>query len=188
MEIEQINNIINLLGKFKDLKRSGWLQNNVKLPESDADHSFGVAFLVAMLAPKGLDKLKCLELALIHDVAEIYTGDFTPFDDISKDEKHQLEDNAASRIATEIGWVKLCELLKEYNDKSSKEAVFVGLIDKLETAMTSCYYDKNKRSYRVLSNEFVAYAKRHIKKHNDVYVEKIHNIINALDAEANLPS
>ena len=38
MEIEQINNIINLLGKFKDLKRSGWLQKNVKLPESDADH------------------------------------------------------------------------------------------------------------------------------------------------------
>ena len=60
MKKSQLNNIITTLGKFKDLKRSGWLMFNVTLPESDADHSFGVALLSMMLTPDTLNKHRCL--------------------------------------------------------------------------------------------------------------------------------
>ena len=71
MEKETIKNLIDVLGLVKDLKRTGWVMYGVDGAESDAEHSFGVAMLAMMLAPKEIDKLKCLELALVHDMADI---------------------------------------------------------------------------------------------------------------------
>lgn len=97
MNKQEIENIIAILGKMKDLKRSGWIKRQVTNPESDADHSFSVAVLVLLLAPKELNLQRCLELALVHDLPEIYSGDYTPVDDISpaeraKKSKKQLKD------------------------------------------------------------------------------------------------
>lgn len=166
-----------MLGNFKDLKRSGWLMNNIEDPESDAEHSFGVALLVMMFTPKSLDKKKCLELALVHDLAEIYAGDFTPFDDITPEKKDKLEKEAAVKLANEIGWQDLCNLVEEYNNKMTLEAKFVSLIDKLETVMTARYYEDNKRVNRVLIDEFAAYANRHAEKYNDEELSQIKDII-----------
>lgn len=166
-----------MLGKFKDLKRSGWLMNNIEDPESDAEHSFGVALLVMMFTPESLDRQKCLELALVHDLAEIYAGDFTPFDDITPEQKDKLEKEAAARLASETGWQNLCNLVEEYNDKMTLEAKFVGLIDKLETTMTARYYEDNERASRVLIDEFAAYANRYAEKYDDEELSQIKNII-----------
>lgn len=55
-------------------------------PESVADHSYYVAYIVAivcnLLEQKGesVDKQKALEMALVHDMEEIFSGDIvTPF-------------------------------------------------------------------------------------------------------------
>ncbi len=177
MEKLYIKNIINILGKFKDLKRSGWLMNNITDPESDAEHSFGVALLAMMLAPESLDKKKCMELALIHDLAEIYVGDFTPFDDIIPEQKDKLEKDAAIKLSNEMKWESLYALVEEYNNKQSLEAKFVSLVDKLETVMTACYYDNNNRANRVLIDEFADYANRHAQKYDEQELFQIQEII-----------
>ena len=180
MPNNQTNNIIQILGKMKDLKRTGWLMKNVSLPESDADHSFGVAMLVLLLAPTSLNKLKCLEMALIHDLAEIYAGDHTPFDTITKEEKYTKELKAITQIADELNYPQLIELFKEYEEKTTPEAIFVKLADKLETVLTSQYYDQNNRSEQKLGNEFKEYAKKHINVFSEDYLSKIREIINNL--------
>lgn len=182
MEKQTIRNIIDIIGKFKDLKRSGWVMYNIKLPESDADHSFGLALLVLLTAPENLDKYKCLKLALVHDLAEIYAGDFTPFDNITAQEKNRLETDAANRLADELNWPELIELVNEYNEKKTKEAVFVGLADKLETAMTAKYYDNNARAPRVLIDEFGAYAQKHADKYKGSELDILKEMIKSLCA------
>lgn len=86
-----------LLGQLKELKRAGWIKNNVMLPESDADHMYRMAMLVFPLKTSfelngeifSLDKDKLIKMCLVHDVAEAIVGDITPSCPISKDEKHQ---------------------------------------------------------------------------------------------------
>lgn len=53
-----------------------------------------------------LDRLKCLQLALVHDLAESIVGDITPHDNIPENVKHQREDEAMKEITSHIG--KLC--------------------------------------------------------------------------------
>ena len=164
MNQKQIENTVKTIGKLKDLKRSGWLMRDVLLPESDADHSFGVAILAMMLAPDDLNKQRCMELALVHDLAEIYVGDYTPHDNISKNDKEKKEKEGALRLSKELNWPNLIDLVTEYNDKKTPEARFVCLFDKLETLMTAKYYDDNKRAPNALLNEFSAHAKKYAKQ------------------------
>lgn len=100
---KQLNEIAQIAGDFKLLKRSGWVFHKVKNPESVADHSWGLSFLVMLYTPKHLDKLKCLELAIIHDLAEIEVGDITPRDGVSSIEKNKLEMLAMEKIVNRIG-------------------------------------------------------------------------------------
>ena len=180
MKQDQIENIIKTIGKLKDLKRSGWVMNNVNLPESDADHSFGVALLALMFAPKSLDKQRCIELALIHDLPEIYAGDITPHDNVSKEDKDKLEREGALRVSKELNLANLVDLVAEYNDDKTPEARFVRLLDKLETLMTAKYYTDNKRSSLNFLDEFSEYAKKYASDYNDEDLSEIKDIINSL--------
>ena len=179
MKKKQLTNIVEILGKFKELKRTGWIMRKVSLPESDADHSFGVALLVMMFTPNQLNKQKCMELALIHDLAEVYTGDFTPHDNITKEEKIAREREGVLRLSEELNWSELVDLVDEYNNQKTPEARFVGLIDKLETVLSAKYYDNNKRAPDILINEFAEYAKRCAEEYPDEYLSKIKEMINS---------
>ena len=175
----QLHNIINIIGKIKDLKRSGWIMRNVTLPESDADHSYGVTLLAAVMAPNNLDKQKCLKMALIHDLPEIYTGDFTPYDNISQKDKHKLEREGALRLANEQQWPEIKDLIDEYNQCKTPEAKFVNMIDKLETVITAKYYDNNNRSPQNLIDEFSEYAKKYAQQYGEEHLSAIKDMINS---------
>ncbi len=172
--------LINILGKMKDLKRRGWLMKNISLPESDADHSFGVAMLALLYTPSSLNKLKCLELALVHDLAEVYTGDYTPFDNINKEEKHYKELSAIKQIATELKTPHLIDLFNEYEESKTKEAKFIKLADKLETVLTAYYYEKNNRTKEKIISEFSAYAQKHSQNFSDDFLKELKEMINSI--------
>jgi putative hydrolase of HD superfamily len=73
-------------------------------------------------------------MALLHDLAESITGDFTP-DEISKSEKEKLENKAVSEILKKLGTkqrAKYWRLWTEYQKNTSKEARLLHQIDKLE--------------------------------------------------------
>ena len=50
--------------------------------------------------PEHLDKSRCIQIAIVHDLAESIVGDITPtqFSGISKEQKHQMEKDAIHKI------------------------------------------------------------------------------------------
>lgn len=187
---QQLASLVQILGKFKDLKHNGWVEHKVSMPESDADHSFSVAFLVMLFAPKHLDKLRCLQLALIHDLAEIYSGDILPIDlppkfqkEVSEELKQQnkdkfmLETKAMQRVAQELNYPELLELFEEYELKNTPESRFVNAMDKTENVFSSAYLDATCRSSEPTFPEFSSYALKKVRAMNSTDAQISEQII-----------
>jgi putative hydrolases of HD superfamily len=128
-------------GKLKRLPRTGWVECGVPDPESVADHSFRVALIAMVLAgERGLDALKAVRMALLHDLAEAETGDLTP---PQKDAdpvgfKH-AEEAAMRRILAKLP-PEYIGAWREFSDGSSEEARLVRDADKLEMVMQAAEY------------------------------------------------
>lgn len=116
--------IFRILKKIHNLKRSGWLVGGVLSPESVAEHSFSLALSVLLLAPENINRDKSVAMALLHDLQEIHTGDFMPYDNISPEEKGRLELNAARKIALILHKPEIPELFVEYEKASRRKAAW----------------------------------------------------------------
>ena len=135
-----------VVGALKDTVRKGWKLRQVTNPESVAAHSHGMCLLITMLCPPQLDRLKCLEFAVVHDLAESLTGDYVPSDNIAPEAKHRMEMQAIGDIADRAACPRLIDLFAEYERQDTPEAVFVKKIDKLEAVLQAHYYDMHKRT------------------------------------------
>jgi len=122
------------VGDLKKLDRTGWVKCGIQNPESVADHSFRTAIMALVLADKaGVDQNKAVKMALIHDLAESIVGDLTPSDEVSPEEKHQLEVDAFRKLCADIdNGDALLGLFQEFEDGKTPEAQFVKRLDKLE--------------------------------------------------------
>ena len=154
--------VIELLGKLKDLKRSGWVMKKVSAPESVADHSWGVALLAVLLTPEGLDGHKCLQLAIVHDLQESIVGDITPADGIGREEKSRRERAAVGLLAEKLNFPELKALFEEFEALETPEARFVKDMDRIEAVLQARYYDMTQRSPEKLVPEFSAYAEKNL--------------------------
>lgn len=181
MQKQFIDNLILTLGNIKNLRRRGWIKRHVSDPESDADHMYSVALEVLLLAPEHLDRFHCLELALTHDLPELYASDFTP-GEIAAAEKYELELAAARRLAAELNFPQLVEWFAEFEAQKTPEAAFVKCLDKLDNVLTAAYYERSRRSSEGLLREFSAHAAAGISASacadKDVCSEIINTVIN----------
>jgi putative hydrolase of HD superfamily len=160
--------VVGAIGRLKEVPRTGWLDRDIPVEETEsvADHSFGVAMLAWLLAPDELDRLRVVELALIHDLAESVVGDVTPYDrerlkkldpDTRRNwlnqrhvrsaersaEKHAAEDAAIASVASELGGERAERLRSrwsELRERQTPEARFVKEMDVLETWLQSRRY------------------------------------------------
>ncbi|KXJ95180.1 hypothetical protein Micbo1qcDRAFT_143402 [Microdochium bolleyi] len=133
------------LATLKEEKRRGWQLRGISNPESVADHSWLVAMIVLSLDFPPEKKLRLLELALAHDVAEIVTGDLTPADKVSREDKNTREALAMQYFtcrAPGAFTTMLRDRLAEYNNAAERtdEARIVHLADKIEAAVQAQRY------------------------------------------------
>lgn len=134
------------INHLKQLFRKGWLRSiSPEKCESVADHAFGTALMAWMLADEFFPELNCekvLKLSLIHDIAEVYAGDITPYDGLTPEEKTTREREALKKIFSGFpngdSYVALWE---EFENGSSAEARFVKQIDRLEMALQAGVYE-----------------------------------------------
>jgi len=124
--------------RLKELSRAGWVRAGVPAPESVADHSWGVAWLTLALCPPGLDRGRVLAMAVLHDVAEVRTGDLTPADGVPAAEKARREEEA---LADLLGRPDLVQLWREFEARATPEARFVRACDKLDMALQARRYE-----------------------------------------------
>ena len=92
------DSFLEILG-LKEVDRAGWKRSGLTNVESVAGHSWGVAFLALQICPPNLDRLRLLEMAICHDVAEVRIGDITPHDGVPPEEKVRIETEAMLDLA-----------------------------------------------------------------------------------------
>lgn len=141
MDTDELIDFIAGAGKLKRLPRTGWVECGVPDPESVADHSFRVALISMVLADeRGLDTLKAVRMALLHDLAEVETGDLTPTQKGADPASFKLAEEAAMSKILENLTTKYIEAWREFSDGSSAEANLVRDADKLEMVMQAAEY------------------------------------------------
>ncbi|KAL5066139.1 hypothetical protein RYX36_027876 [Vicia faba] len=141
----------SLCHQLKTRKRTRWLRSGIKNPESMADHMYRMS-LMALIAPDvpGLDRNKCIKMAMIHDIAEAMILDTTPLDEISKEIKHQRGQAAVDYICRILGvegsrGKEVTELWMDYEANSSPEAKFVKDLDKVEMILQALDYEEDEQ-------------------------------------------
>lgn len=168
------NNILSFYMKYNQLKniyRQGWLKVRIGLEhankcESIADHSFSVALLALTIIEKNklkLDAFKCIKMGIIHELGEIYAGDYTPYDNITKEEKHIKEKEAILEVLSSLDEDNdYLEIWEEFEKNETAEAKFIKNIDQLEFLLQACAYGYDAK-----------YFERSLNKITDPYCKEI---------------
>ncbi|CAI8611308.1 unnamed protein product [Vicia faba] len=137
---------LSLCHKLKARKgTTRWLRSDVENPESLADHMYGMT-LMALIAPDvpGLDRNKCIKMAIIHDTAEVMILDTTPY--VRREITHQRGQVALYNMCRILGegegsrGKEITELWMDYEANSSPEAKFVKDLDKVEMILQALNY------------------------------------------------
>jgi len=126
------------------IPRSGYSVRGVADPESVAEHSFHLVFLAWALAAEeaGLDRARVMELALLHDVAEVRFGDLprSAAHYLPAGAKARAEAAAAAEILAPLG-PRATDLHAEYAAQATPEARFVAACDKLQLLIKTRVYE-----------------------------------------------
>jgi 5'-deoxynucleotidase YfbR-like HD superfamily hydrolase len=168
-ELQELNNFYTLINDLKFTYRFSESPNLGK--ESTAGHSWRLAMMVMTLTdtlPVKIHKEHALELALIHDLAEVITGDVDynlVYNQILTTEtKQEKEKKAMQQLIKPLPkkmQEKMLALFNEYESQQTPEANYIKALDKLESIahVFACGMEKLKDP-RVLPT----YADKAVKK------------------------
>ncbi|KAJ7943242.1 HD domain-containing protein 2 [Quillaja saponaria] len=137
---------LTLCHRLKTTKRKGWINHGIKGPESISDHMYRMA-LMALIAGDlpGVNRERCIKIAIVHDMAEAIVGDITPSDGVPKAEKSRMEQEALNEMCQILGEgmraEEIKELWAEYENNSSLEANLVKDFDKVEMILQALEYE-----------------------------------------------
>lgn len=146
--------ILNL----KNIIRSGWSsKTNIKNPESVAEHTYSLCLIGMLFSDMfGFKTERVIKMALLHDLAETITGDYTP-EEISPKEKVLKERTAIKKI---LGLLpkkirsEYMSIWKEYTLNTTDTSRLVHNLDKFEMLLQANLYLNNGISYESLKTFF----------------------------------
>ncbi|KAJ8925486.1 hypothetical protein NQ315_009324 [Exocentrus adspersus] len=157
---EEVLKFLDLVNNLKHSSRRGWELCNIENHENIAGHMYLMSIMTFLLGNNSkLDRFKCMQLAVVHDLAECIVGDITPHDNIPEDKKHAMEDEAmkelTSHLGSEIGSL-IYNLYKEYEAKETPEAKFVKDLDRFDMLFTATHYELRDDTPKKLQEFFDA--------------------------------
>ena len=136
--LEKILSFIREAERLKSVERTAWTASGRR--ESTAEHSWRLALLAMVLCgdyPQ-LDRLRVLQLALVHDLGETFDGDIPAVAQSDPAAKERMERTAVARLAdclpADAGRA-LRGLWEEYEACRTPEARLVKALDKAETIL-----------------------------------------------------
>ncbi|XP_020256761.1 HD domain-containing protein 2 [Asparagus officinalis] len=118
--------------------------------------------LMALIAEDlpGVNRERCIKIAIVHDIAEAIVGDITPSDGIPKEEKSRREQAALNEMCEVIGGGSRADEIKElwadYENNASIEASLVKDFDKVEMILQALEYEMDHG--KVLDEFFLSTA------------------------------
>lgn len=141
--------LAQFLDRLASLPRTGWLLRGVTSPESIAEHSFGVCVIAAMLVDdlraRGMtvDGERVLRMALVHDAAEVFTGDI-PMPAKTDRLDIALEEAERSLLGNVLPPRELA-LWEEAEAVQTLEARIVKAADKIQMLVKALTYEQQRR-------------------------------------------
>lgn len=157
-----------LCNTLKDVVRTGWKDWKIKRErlESIAEHIYSVQMLaIAMKSEYNYDVNieKVLKMLAVHETEEIVIGDLTLFD-INREEKAKIGHEAINKIfAGLIDGKEYIDLILEFDERKTKEALFAYHCDKMEADMQARIYELEG-----CANSINAKENEHYKKSEEV--------------------
>lgn len=124
--------------KLRRVERQTYISDGSRR-ENSAEHSWHLALALLLFSDAareaGVDLERALQLALVHDLVEIYAGDtFVYADEAAQTARVEREKLAAKRLFGELPDEQNREfedLWEEYETKESPEARFVAAFDRM---------------------------------------------------------
>ena len=189
MEKRKIKNLLQfylLATKLKDLVRSGWKNWNINRErvESVAEHIYGTCILAISIDSEydlEIDLPKVILMLVLHEIEEVKIGDLTPFDEVSQEERKKLGKQAVEEVMQFLHKkVSYVELIEEFENKKTKEAIFAKMCDKLECDIQAKLYEEEnainieaKENRNLLKDERIqAILKAGGKSVADLFIEQ----------------
>jgi len=149
MEAKSVVEYYVLNNKLKNIVRQGWKNWNVSRDrvESVAEHIYGTTSLaIAMYSEYkyDIDLYKVIMMLCVHELEEIVIGDLTAWD-IDRAKKEKLGHEAIRNILSKLNVAyELENLILEFDERKTKEAIFAYHIDKLECDIQCKLYDEER--------------------------------------------
>lgn len=131
---------------LKDVVRTGWKDWRVSRErlESIAEHIYGVQMLAIAMKSEydyDVDIEKVIKMLAVHETEEIVIGDLTLFD-IDRETKAEIGHKAVQKIfGGLIDGEEYIDLIMEFDERKTKEAIFAYHCDKLEADIQARIYD-----------------------------------------------
>ncbi|MBH1939285.1 HD domain-containing protein [Mobilitalea sibirica] len=157
---QQINFIIEV-DKLKNIIRQNYLVDGSR-KEDDADHSWHLALMCAILsehANEKIDVLKTMVMVLIHDLVEIDAGDTYAYDSNANVSKRERELEAADRIFRLLPADQAQEiraLWDEFEEGRTPEAKFAVTLDKVQPLLLNSGSDgKSWKEHKVTLSQIL---------------------------------
>lgn len=134
-----LDGILRFLHESEGLKREmrhSWLSDGRR--ESVAEHTWRMALMAITLQkevdPK-IDLGHVLKMIIIHDLGEVYTGDYQKYGKPTPANKHELEAQALEKLLASLpsySKQEIIDLWNEFEECNTPEAKFGVALDKLE--------------------------------------------------------
>lgn len=133
MNAKEYLNILHVAERLKDTPRH--CTTSQRRTESVAEHSWRIALMAMLLRNEfpDADIDKVVEMCLIHDLGECFTGDIPTFSKTNADRSREddLLDNWLVSLPADIS-ARLSALYREMNEQKTAEARIFKALDKLE--------------------------------------------------------
>ncbi len=126
--------------RLKQVERRGTLADGSRR-ERTAEHSWHLSLMAMVLAEHAaepVDRLRALELVIVHDIVEIDAGDTFVYDEAGHDDKAEREQAAADRLfglLPDDQAERFRALWDEFEARETAEARFAASLDRLSPLM-----------------------------------------------------
>lgn len=148
--LDELLEFTSFTHKIREVERAIWVKDKEQA-ENNSEHSYQLALTALYIIEARqlkLDAGRCMALAIVHDILEVYSGD-TPAFGAQQLQATKDERELAARAKLRRRWPTLTllhELIDEYEARQTAESKFIYALDKILPIMNN--YLDNGRTWK----------------------------------------